>query len=129
MLNAQTDVATANALTSTCGYVTTAGVAGLLCARQRFAGAASAPLWEGNVLDGTVLGMRAMSSAQVPSSTMLYGDWAQVVIGEWGVLELSVSNSSAAGNFAKGIVGMRAMYTCDVVVRHAGAFSVATSIT
>ena len=45
------------------------------------------------------------------------------------MLELSVSNSSASGNFAKGIVGMRAMYTCDVGVRNAGAFSVATSIT
>jgi hypothetical protein len=31
--------------------------------------------------------------------------------------------------FAKGLSGIRAMYTMDVGVRHAGAFSVATSIT
>ena len=98
-------------------------------ARTRFAAGTDSPLWMGNVLDGTVLGMKAMSSMQCPTATMIFGDWSQVVVGEWGVLEISISNSSASGNFAKGITGVRAMYTVDVGVRHPAAFSVATSIT
>ena len=126
LLNAQTDVATANALTSTSGYVTTPAVATLLMARQRFAGPTGDALWQGSVLDGQVLGMKAMSSGQCPTATMIFGDWAQVVIGEWSVLELTVNPFD---DFAKGLTGLRCMWTCDVGVRHAGAFSVATSIT
>ena len=126
LLNAQVDVATANALTKTCGYVTTSAVAGLLMARQRFAGPTGDPLWQGGVLDGTILGMRAMSSEQCPADSMIFGDWSQVVVGEWGVLELTVNPFD---DFAKGLTGLRAMYTMDVALRHAGAFSVATSIT
>jgi hypothetical protein len=50
-------------------------------------------------------------------------------VGEWGVLEISISNSAEAGDFAKGISTVRAMFTMDVDVRSAGASSVAASIT
>jgi len=53
-------------------------------APQRFAGPTGDPLWQGNVMDGQILGMRAMSSAQVQSATMIFGNWAEVIIGEWG---------------------------------------------
>ncbi len=129
ILNAQVDLATSNALTASSGYVAPAAVASLLMARQEFAGATGNAVWQGSVLDGKVGGLRAMASAQVPAATMILGDWQQLVIGEWGVLEIAISNSAAAGNFAAGISTVRAMYTVDVGVRHAGAFSVATSIT
>jgi HK97 family phage major capsid protein len=129
LLNAQVDLASANALVPTAGYVTTPAVAALLMTRQAFAGPTGDALWQGSPLDGTVAGLRAMSSAQMPSATMILGDWSQVVIGEWGVLEISVSNNAEPGHFAKGITSVRALYTMDVGVRHAAAFSVATSIT
>jgi hypothetical protein len=57
---------------------------------------------------------------------MAFGDWSQVVIGEWGVLELDVNPYA---DFKAGIVGLRAFYSCDVAVRYAGAFSKAATIT
>ena len=42
LLNAQVDVAAANALTPSCGYVTTPAVASLLMARQRFSASGEA---------------------------------------------------------------------------------------
>ena len=57
---------------------------------------------------------------------MIFGDWSQAVVGEWGVLEVSLNEQA---NFPMGVVGFRAFYTMDVGVRYAGAFSVATSIT
>lgn len=121
----QSDVASANALTSSCGYATTPVVAGKLMQRQRFS-STDTPLWEGNMLNGNVMGFKAMSSNQMPTDDMLFGDWSQVVIGEWGVLEIEVNPYA---DFKSGIVGVRAMYSIDIGVRIPGAFSLASSIT
>jgi hypothetical protein len=76
------------------------------------------------MLDGQCLGFRGMSSNQMPASRLLFGDFAQVVVGEWGVLELAVN---PVENFLAGIIGLRAMYSVDVGVRYAGAFSYASN--
>lgn len=121
----QTDVAGSNALAANCAYVTTPAVAGLLAQRQRFA-STDTPLWEGNILDGTVMGFRAASTLQLTAASMIFGDYSQVVIGEWGMLEIALNPYA---NFAAAITGVRAIQTVDVGVRVAGAFSRATTIT
>lgn len=121
----QTDVATANALGERSAYLTTPAVAGLLMQRQRFASTDS-PLWMGSVLDGLVAGFQASSSTQVPAANMLFGDFSQIIIGNWGVLEIE---TNPYANFAAGIIGVRAMASVDIGIRQAGAFSLATGIT
>ena len=125
VLEFQTDVAAANALSAACGYVTTPAVAALLMQRVEVSSTYS-PIWRGNILDGVCAGFRGMSSNQVPSANLLFGDFNQLVIGEWGTLEIEVNPYA---NFAAGIMGVRAMYSIDVGVRYAGAFSLATSVT
>lgn len=127
VLEFQSDVAAANALVNpaAAGYATTPAVAALLMARARFSNT-DTPLWDGNIMDGRVAGFRAMSSTQVPTATAIFGDWSQLVIGEWGTLEVDVNPYA---NFAAGIVGVRAFYTVDVGVRYAASFSAASSIT
>jgi HK97 family phage major capsid protein len=124
ILEFQTDVAAANALAGNCAYVTTPAVAALLAARQRFS-STDTPLWQGNVLDGTMSGFRAMSTNQVTAASMIFGDFSQVVIGEWGMLELALNPYA---NFTAAISGVRAIQTVDVGIRYAGAFARATSI-
>ena len=121
----QTDVGAANALADGCAYLTTPAVAGLLMQRQRFTSTDS-PLWTGSVLDGQVAGYRATTSTSVPAATLIFGDFAQVVIAEWGVMELEVNPYA---NFPAGIIGVRAWATVDIGIRQAGAFSVASTIT
>lgn len=121
----QTDVATGNALTGNCGWVTTPAVAGLLKQRVKFTSTAS-PIWEGQLLDGQVDGYKAMSSNQVPSANILFGDFGQAIVAEWGVLSLEINPYA---NFQAGIVGVRAIYTVDIGVRIPAAFSLATSVT
>lgn len=121
----QTDVAASNALATNCAYVTTPAVAGLLKGRQRFT-STDTPLWEGNILDGTIEGFKAMSSMQMATASMIFGDFSQVVIGEWGMLEIALNPYAS---FTAAITGIRAIQTCDVGVRVPGAFSLATSIT
>lgn len=121
-----TDLAGSNALDGKAlGFVTTPAVAALLLQRQRFDGADTG-VWEGNVREGTVVGIRAMSAAVMPAATMILADWDQLMIGEWGYLEIS---SDPYTNFRTGIVAVRAMQSVDIGVRQAGAFTVASSIT
>lgn len=123
LLNSQEDLALANTLTAGCGYVSHPAATSILMQRARFANT-DTPLWIGNMLDGQCLGFRGMSSNQMPSSRLLFGDFSQVVVGEWGVLELAVN---PVENFLAGIIGLRAMYSVDVGVRYAGAFSYASN--
>lgn len=120
----QTDVAGGNALVENCAYLTTPAVAGLLMQRQRFT-STDTPLWTGSVLDGLVAGFRATSSTQVPAANMIFGDFAQVIMASWGVLEIE---TNPYAGFTAGIIGVRAWATVDVGIRQAGAFSLATSI-
>lgn len=125
VLEFQTDVAAGNALAGNCAYVTTPAIAALLLQRVKVASTYS-PLWEGSVLDGQMAGFRATSSLQLTAASMIFGDFSQVVIGEWGMLEIAMNPYA---NFAAGITGIRAFQTVDVGIRQAGAFSRATSIT
>lgn len=125
VLEFQTDVATSNVVPVRGGYVTTPAVAGLLMARSRFSNT-DTPLWVGNLWDGQMAGFPAMSSNQIGAATAIFGDWQEVVVGEWGVLEVEVNPYA---NFQAGIIGVRAMYSLDVGIRRPFAFSIATSIT
>ncbi len=122
----QSDLAGANALTTGCAYVTTPAVAGLLLARARISSTDSVTLWRGNVLDGTMEGFRATTTTQVTAASMVFGDFSQVVLGEWGMLEIALNPYAA---FATAITGIRAIQSVDVGIRQAAAFSRATSIT
>lgn len=125
ILEFQVDVAGSNVTPLRGGYVTTPTVAALMMERVKFASTAS-PVWEGNLWDGSMVGFPAMTSSQVPSANMLFGDWQELVIAEWGVLEVEVNPFA---NFQAGIVGVRAIYSVDIGVRRPFAFSLATSIT
>lgn len=122
MIRFQTAVAASNAMMPGFGYVTTPTVAGILMGKPRFTNS-DTPIWGGNILDGTLVGAPAMASLQVGSGTIIGGDWSQVIIGEWGVLEIE---ANPYANFQSGIVGVRALYTCDVGVRYPAAFAVGT---
>jgi HK97 family phage major capsid protein len=121
----QTDVAAGNALDMGSAYVTTPAVASLMLQRQRFS-STDTPLWTGNVLDGQMAGFRATTTTQLTAASMIFGDFSQVVIGEWGMFEIAMNPYA---NFPAGITGIRGMQTIDIGVRQAAAFSRATSIT
>lgn len=127
VLEFQTDVLGASAVVNpeATGFVTTPAVAALLLQRQKVSSTYS-PLWEGSVRDGQMVGARAMTTTAMPSASMIFGDWSQLVVGEWGILELA---TNPFADFAKGVIGIRAMQSVDIAVRHAGSFSLATSIT
>jgi len=122
----QTTTSAANSPGVNFGYAMAPVTAQILSTRQRFTGA-SVALWEGDQFFGTVEGAPGMSSAQVPAATIVAGPWSEVIIAEWGVLEVDL-NPYLQANFQAGIVGIRALWTIDVGVRRPATFSVLTSV-
>jgi HK97 family phage major capsid protein len=115
----------ANAIRGNPGFVTnTAGAAKLLQV-QRFT-STDTPVWTGNMLDGQLVGFNAMSSEQLASGNLIFGSWDELVIGDWGVLELSTDNGGTRFNQAQ--VGVRALWMVDVLLRYPQAFVVSTNL-
>lgn len=114
-----------NAIRGNPGWVTNTAGALKLMQVQRFT-STDTPVWDGNLLDGTLVGFKAMSTEQVPSGNLIFGSWDEVVIGDWGVLELAMDNGGTRFNQAQ--VGIRAMWMVDVLLRYPQAFVVSTNL-
>ncbi len=56
-------------------------------------------------------------------SEALYGNWRELLIGMWGVMEIAVNPYDSTG-FKNGDVILRVMQTADVGVRHGASFAV-----
>jgi HK97 family phage major capsid protein len=125
MIRFQSTIASSNAMTGPVTYVCHPAVAAVLMGKPRFTNS-DTPIWDGGILDGRVVGARALASAQITSGTMLAGDFANsLVVGEWGTVEIE---TNPYANFQAGIVGVRAMYSCDVLVRYGQSFAIGTGI-
>ncbi|HMG59881.1 MAG TPA: phage major capsid protein [Burkholderiales bacterium] len=114
-----------NAILGNPGWVTNTAGAAKLMQVQRFS-STDTPLWAGNMLNGLCVGFNAMSSEQLASGNLVFGSWDQLVIGEWGVLELSMDNGGTRFNQAQ--VGIRALWMVDVLLRYPQAFVVSTNL-
>ena len=136
-LDSKVDIA--NALNGTLYYLTNAKV---VAALKQLKTQQADYLWTNNLNDrssgtpGMINGYGVARSNQVPAngtkgtgtnlSSLIYGDFSQLLIGMWGGLEV-LPNPYGAG-YNAGSVDIRAMQTCDINVRHAESFAAITDI-
>lgn len=122
----ESDVAIANADVGSMGYLTNAKVRGKLKTTSKVSGQ-NGFIWE----DGMLNGYTAAVSNQVPSnltkgssgavaSAIIFGNWSDLIIGQWGTLDLMVDPYS---NSTSGTVRVVALQDVDIAVRHAVSFS------
>lgn len=122
----ESDVAIANADVGTMGYLTNAKVRGKLKTTSKVSGQ-NGFIWE----DGMLNGYNAAVSNQVPSnltkgtsngvaSAIIFGNWSDLIIGQWGTLDLMVDPYSGS---TSGTVRVVALQDVDVAVRNAVSFS------
>jgi len=129
LLNAPTLAALAKSKATTGQYLWS-GLGG--AQGENYAPAGSAP---GAVQQGTgysFLGMPLAVSNNLPSdltkgaatglSALVFGNWSDVLIGEWGVLEI-LPNPYAQGVYEAGGIQLRALQTIDIGVRHPQSFA------
>lgn len=111
----ETDVAGANALRGMLSYVSTAPVMGHLKTTAIDAGSGRF-LLDGGQVNG--YGFRVNTA--FAANQILFGNFEDVVIGMWGVLDVEPDKAAKA---ASGGLILRVFQDIDIGVRHAGSFS------
>lgn len=128
MIDLETAVAIANADVGNLSYLTNAKVRGKLKSTQKVATYGDDFVWSE---DGMVNGYGATVSNQVPSnltkgtssgvcSAILFGNFADLIIGQWGALDLTVDPYTGS---TSGTVRVVALQDVDIAVRHAESFA------
>ncbi|MDR4467538.1 MAG: phage major capsid protein [Nitrospira sp.] len=116
--------AEANVADEHISFLSTPAVRELLEGRERAAGGGSF-VWDKD----QVADRRAFVSTDVPTATMICGDFSLIYLGIWGkgfVLEVNPFDPSG---FKTGTIQARMLVTCDIAVLHPNGFVVASSIT
>jgi HK97 family phage major capsid protein len=112
------------------GFVADKASAFLLAQRAKTSGS-SFVLWEGPQTLGQVAEYRAAATSGMPTNTMIFGNFSHLVIASWGGLEISADpyGASGSGLFQSGLVGVRALVTCDIGVVWPAAFCTISAVT
>jgi HK97 family phage major capsid protein len=128
IVNLESNVSTANADVENMAYLTTPTMRGKLKLTQTFPASSNGqPVWYGKA---EMNGYRAEASSQVPSTltkgtssdchAIIFGDFSQLVFGEWGVLELIVDPFRLK---KQGMIEVTSFQMGDCVVRQPAAFA------
>jgi HK97 family phage major capsid protein len=130
----ETEIASDDADVGEMAYLTTPGVRGAAKTTQKFTGTNGMAIWEGNEMNG----YRAEASTQV-SKTMsgsaatggtehglVFGVWPQLVIGEWGAMEILTDPYTLAG---RGLIRLVLFMMADVALRYPEAFAKSIGLT
>lgn len=128
-----TECAIDNALFANSGFATTPGMAGKMAQTLVASAAGSKMIWEGPYSAGTMNGYKALASNQVSSTLVggaehgiIFGDFSQLIVGQWGGIELIVDPFTLA---KKGLVEITLFMMADIIARHPAAFCKATGAT
>ena len=109
---------------SAAGFVLAPDVARLLRVREKVAGSGTI------MLANDLAGYPSQTTKSIADATLLFAEWSQLLMLEWGVLELGADPYGAnSALFTKGLVGLRAIWTVDALVLQPKSFVKVTSIT
>ncbi len=127
LVTAMAAVATANAVVdaSKLGFLTTPSVAGVL--KQRYFSTANFPIWSGSIPAGTIDAMTAMSSTNVPTGSLLHGDFSRLLVAQWE--DGLAIDMDPYTNFQQAYVTIRLCIAVDFVVASAASFQILTGVT
>jgi HK97 family phage major capsid protein len=131
VIGLETEVAMDNADFGSVGYLTNAKVRGKLKATEKAATSGQFIWQDGPDGMGLVNGYRAAVSNQVPGnltkgtaagvcSAIIFGNWQDLLIGEWGAIDVIIDPYSDG---AKGNVRIYAHAFVDISVRHPESFA------
>jgi HK97 family phage major capsid protein len=129
IVDLETKVAVDNAAIGNLGYLTNTKVRGQLKKTEMFDGTNGRPVWENG--ETPLNGYRAGVSNQVPAnltkgtadaicSAIIFGNWADLMLGMWGGLDLMVDPYT---NSTSGTVRIVALQDVDFAVRHPESFA------
>jgi HK97 family phage major capsid protein len=128
----ETEVAVDNADIGSTGYLTNSKVRGKLKQTEEFSGSGN-KIWQKGDMPGfgELNGYRAGVSNQVPfdltkgsadsiCSAIIFGNWADLVIGEWGAMELILDPYTSK---KQGLIEVTSHLMTNIAIRHAESFA------
>lgn len=133
-----TEVDIDNALMDALAWITTPGMAGKLSQTLEESSAGSDHIWKGKRRGGEMCGYLANSTNQVSalmnvlvdsggsSHGIVFGNWADLMIGFWGAMELVIDPYTLK---KQGMIEVASFQQADIEIRHAASFCVATGAT
>ena len=112
-----TDLATANAFRGNLAFLAPSAVLGNLLNEATDAGSGQFVL--DKLIGGNMLGLPVIMSNQIQAGEVYFGNWSEVVLGQWGGLDFLVDPfvGATAGN-----IRLLVFQSVDVAVRHAESF-------
>ena len=133
IVDLETQVVADDADIGVMAYATTPEIRGVAKVTEKAANTAQF-LWAGSVREGEMNGFRAMASNQIRKDLgtggtehgILFGVWDQLLIGEWGAMEIIVDPYAKK---KQGLVELTLFVIADVAIRHPEAFSKGTGLT
>lgn len=139
MVDLETAVANANAAAGSLAYLTNTKVRGKLRKTQQFASTNGVPVWGKGVESGLgdVLGYDAYVTNAVPStldkgtstgvcSAAVFGNWADLLIGMWGGLDVMLDPYTGSAAGTKRVVALQDL---DIAVRRVASFAAVKDLT
>ena len=133
LLDLKKEVAVDNADVATCGFLTNSKVEAVLAKAKDSQSQYLLSPYGAELGRSQIAGRRLEVSNNVPSnltkgsgtglSALIYGNFSDLLIGMFGQLEILVDPYT---DFAKGTVGVRALQSIDIAVRHAESFAAMT---
>jgi HK97 family phage major capsid protein/HK97 family phage prohead protease len=137
LIDMETAIATANADVDNMAYIANAKTTGALKKLKSTTGQylwTNSPLGQRSATPGEINGYGVARTNQARGnltkgtsagvcSEVFMGNWAELLIGEWGVLEI-MPNPYDPVAYKQGAILLRAMQSLDIGVRHAASFAV-----
>lgn len=111
----ETAVSVDNALAGNLAYLTDPTTRGGLKTKAKDSGSGLF-VWEGDMINGYA----GEVSSQVTAGDVFFGNWADLLIGLWGGLDLTIDPYALSTSGGKRIV---ALQSCDIAVRHPVSFA------
>jgi len=132
LVNGETEVGKDNADLGNMGWITTPGMAGKMRQTLVASAAGSDMIWRGNMRDGEMAGYPASASNNVSSVMasgavsggsehgLIFGNWADLIIGMFSGLEILVDPYTDAG---KAMIRITSFQLADILARHGESFA------
>ena len=130
----ETEIAADDADVGEMGYLTTPGVRGAAKTTQKFTRHERQGHLDGQRREGEMNGYRAEVSTQVRTNMgagtnehgIAFGVWSELIVGEWGAMEILTDPYTLAG---QGLIRLVLFLMVDMAFRHPEAFSKGTGLT
>ncbi|MEO3480285.1 phage major capsid protein [Phaeobacter sp. CAU 1743] len=123
VIQMESDISAANADVDRMAYVQNAKMRGHFKSTQKFSGTNGAPIWES---DNTVNGYRGEVTNQIADGDVFHGDFANVLVGMWGGLDITVDPYTHS---RRGRLRIVTMQDADYVLRHPAGLCYGTDAT